>query len=594
MKSSPRLLIVTYRFGSEFPAGAERHLWELARRLGPQEGISCEVWTTDARGLAPVAHWGAMLSPGFPPGVEAPEPGLTVRRFPLARWPRAAVALASKAIEWRWEREEREWDGARLLPYGGAAGREEEDLPTLLPGPGWHPPEFQADGSVLRWTHKRFLVLRKGESPAGRLELSGMAPRRAHVTLRRRLRGKNEKTADDRLLAKGWFHETFDLPPAPAEGDILEFQLDRGFHPLRDHRTLGLLISRLAWTPQPAAAPEETALESGFHALLRRRWEDLFSLYVERAKGRPEFWGRLFDWTRGPRCPSLFRALARRETRESFGAGLAANLPWGVIPAVARRCPLPMAALAIWHFDDEYYYWNHYIQALRKARVTLANNAHSAREIWPRLGVEARWAGPGVEEAWAERAPRHGREDWRRRLGLAPDAPVILTVSRKSMSKRYDLLLAALRKVRETIPEAALVFYGQDEDHRPVREPGAHFLGPADDLDLHDAFSNADVFAMMSESESFGMVFAEAWLRGLPVIGNRWCGAVASLIEEGRDGYLAGAAARLAEALSRLLQDPALRRSLGAAGREKTLRDHTWRASVGRVAGALRECVFPR
>jgi glycosyltransferase involved in cell wall biosynthesis len=88
------------------------------------------------------------------------------------------------------------------------------------------------------------------------------------------------------------------------------------------------------------------------------------------------------------------------------------------------------------------------------------------------------------------------------------------------------------------------------------------------------------------------MVFAEAWLRRLPVVGNRWCGPVASLIGEGRDGFLASGAADLADALGRLLDDEALRRAMGEAGREKTLRDHTWPSCASRAASALRECVF--
>jgi len=265
-----------------------------------------------------------------------------------------------------------------------------------------------------------------------------------------------------------------------------------------------------------------------------------------------------------------------------------------VIPKVARLCPLPMAAMALWHLDDAYYYWNHYAEALRRARVVLANTRWAAESVWPKFGVEARWAGPGVDDRWAREPSRMGREEWRRSLGLDPVTPVVLSVSRKSAAKRYDLIVEAMQRLRAVgrHPNAMLVLAGPDEDRRPIDAPGVRYVGALGDQALHEAYSNADAFAMMSESESFGMVFAEAWLRRLPVVGNRWCGPVASLIGEGRDGFLASGAADLADALGRLLDDEALRRAMGEAGREKTLRDHTWPSCASRAASALRECVF--
>ena len=47
------------------------------------------------------------------------------------------------------------------------------------------------------------------------------------------------------------------------------------------------------------------------------------------------------------------------------------------------------------------------------------------------------------------------------------------------------------------------------------------YLGPRERPAVVDAFRAADVFAMMSESESFGMVFLEAWMAGTPVVGDR-------------------------------------------------------------------------
>lgn len=583
MPSPPRrLLIVTYRYGAEIRGGAERYIHELANRLQKNENIQCEIWTTTGLDIQPVTRWGTLMRPGFPAGEETTPGGLRVRRFPLAPWPRVLVALAGKAIQRRWEYEENRINCERLLPYDSAS-----DLPDPLVGPGWHHPEPQPDGALPRWMMPRAVMLRKAHSPAATLELRGFSPRRTTLRI-----AQDAALLSEQAIARGWFHARVVLPPAGPRGSILRFECSRAFRPLRDHRTLGLLISSVSLAAEGGANSRECPLWDDYRGLLRRRWDDLMEVFLERGRTRPALWGRLFDFARGPRCPGLAKALCSPEVAERFDAVLGANLPWAIVPLLARVCPLPMAALAFWHLDDDYYYWNHYIESLRKARVVLSMTQWGAGHVWPRLGIEACWAGAGVDERWRDAPARMSPSRWRESLGLPPESLVILSVARKSPSKRYDLLIAALGQLRQVFPRAVLVLAGPDEDHRPITAPGVHYIGAPDDEQLHEAYCNADVFAMMSESESFGMVFIEAWLRGLPVIGNRWCRPVASLIEDGRDGFLASTPEEIAAAIFRLFQQPELRRTLGAAGKEKTLRDHTWEACTKRVARALDTRLF--
>ncbi len=99
------------------------------------------------------------------------------------------------------------------------------------------------------------------------------------------------------------------------------------------------------------------------------------------------------------------------------------------------------------------------------------------------------------------------------------------------------------------------------------------------------AFAQADVFCFPTfyEQESFGIVLLEAMSLGLPVVATRWR-ATPSIVEEGVTGLLTDVrdADGLARQLSRLIEDPALRRSMGEAGRRRyeerftaaTYRDH--------------------
>ncbi|MGB3904266.1 MAG: glycosyltransferase family 4 protein, partial [Anaerolineae bacterium] len=99
-----------------------------------------------------------------------------------------------------------------------------------------------------------------------------------------------------------------------------------------------------------------------------------------------------------------------------------------------------------------------------------------------------------------------------------------------------------------------------------------------------DAVDAADVVALPSRTESYGIVFLEAWARGKPVIGAR-AGAIEEVIEDGRDGMLVefGNVCALADALRTVLDNPMLALGMGQRGREKVLSEYTWEQQYGRL-----------
>jgi glycosyltransferase involved in cell wall biosynthesis len=158
-----------------------------------------------------------------------------------------------------------------------------------------------------------------------------------------------------------------------------------------------------------------------------------------------------------------------------------------------------------------------------------------------------------------------------------------LTVSRKQQTKRYDLLIDAIDKIKQDIKDAHLVMIGPDDDGVPIDRESVTYLGKVDEDDLLNAYDACNIFAMMSESESFGLVFCEAWARKKPVIGNVSCGPVAELVKNGVDGFLCRDAEEISDRSKKLLEDKELAEKMGVKGFEKVIDHYTWDKVADRV-----------
>jgi glycosyltransferase involved in cell wall biosynthesis len=113
---------------------------------------------------------------------------------------------------------------------------------------------------------------------------------------------------------------------------------------------------------------------------------------------------------------------------------------------------------------------------------------------------------------------------------------------------------------------------------------GIHVLGfiePSVKLDLLAAM---DVLAVPSRSESFGIVYLEAWANRKPVIAAN-AGAVPDLVRHGENGLLVpfGRPELIATAIQELVRDPLLAATLGRQGAELVDRRYSWDAVVERV-----------
>ncbi len=102
---------------------------------------------------------------------------------------------------------------------------------------------------------------------------------------------------------------------------------------------------------------------------------------------------------------------------------------------------------------------------------------------------------------------------------------------------------------------------------------------------LHrDLLSALDAFVLPSRHEPFGIVILEAWAAGLPVIASN-IGGLQKLVAHDQDGlhFPSGDAGALTAALTRIANDPGLRKALAGAGYSKTMNHYTWKAVSARL-----------
>jgi 1,2-diacylglycerol 3-alpha-glucosyltransferase len=164
----------------------------------------------------------------------------------------------------------------------------------------------------------------------------------------------------------------------------------------------------------------------------------------------------------------------------------------------------------------------------------------------------------------------------RHALGLPPGDPLVLYVGRLDREKSVDRVLLAFDRLAGTLPRAQLWLVGQGKETESLLRmashlaagPRVHFAG----VRAHDALASwyraADLFLFASETETQGLVLAEAAACGLPAVAVTAPGCD-EVVRDGETGILTKAdPAALAEAAIGLLLDPDRRAAMGARARQ--------------------------
>ena len=160
---------------------------------------------------------------------------------------------------------------------------------------------------------------------------------------------------------------------------------------------------------------------------------------------------------------------------------------------------------------------------------------------------------------------------WRRALGIRDDEALIAFVGRLVLEKGLEPFADALDLLNAggVHHRVLIVGDGPAKAWLEARLPHAIRLGHQTGVDLARAYASADIFFNPSSTEAFGNVTVEAMASGVATVCARATGS-SSIVRDRITGFLVepATAPAFAQALDRLLANPALRRQMGTAGRE--------------------------
>jgi glycosyltransferase involved in cell wall biosynthesis len=188
--------------------------------------------------------------------------------------------------------------------------------------------------------------------------------------------------------------------------------------------------------------------------------------------------------------------------------------------------------------------------------------------------------------------PRKRGPDLRREWGLGEDGFAAIHIGRIAPEKNLGLAVRAFRELQRTCPTARFVWVGDGPSREQLARdnPDFIFCGVQRGEALATHFASGDLFVFPSHSETFGNVTLEAMASGVPTVAFDY-GAAREILRDGVHGAAIadGDDAGFIAACSRIANDDALRRAMGAAARDAVsgLRPEQVAADFDRILQSL-------
>lgn len=308
-------------------------------------------------------------------------------------------------------------------------------------------------------------------------------------------------------------------------------------------------------------------------------------------------WG-IRNWSAARAYWSLFRtirALVRREQVSMIHCGRC--LPEGWLAFLLKKaCGVPYVSYI--HGEDvesaacsrELTWMAH--RVLRNADLLVANSRNSANLLTGQWNVpesRVRVLHPGVDSSRFVPADRN--EAVRSSLGWH-DRTVVLTVGRLQKRKGHDVMIQALGRIRESVPDILFAVIGDGAERAEIERlteayrmtEHVQMLGEVDDATMIRCYQQCDLFALPNRQvgrdiEGFGMVLVEAQSCGRPVLAGA-SGGTRETMRLGETGVAVPCEEpeRLAAEVISLLSDRQRLQTMGQAARQWVVQNLDWDA----------------
>lgn len=170
----------------------------------------------------------------------------------------------------------------------------------------------------------------------------------------------------------------------------------------------------------------------------------------------------------------------------------------------------------------------------------------------------------------------------RTKIGVGASVPLVGILGALRPEKDQATFLRAAARVVQLIPDAHFLLIGDGSERCKLQSLAVQLgiedrvLFAGDRTEVPDLLTALDVFVLSSITESFPNAVLEAMAVGRPVVATNF-GGTPELVEEGNTSFLVPVAddESMAARIVALLRDPALRRSMGQAGRARVEREFT-------------------
>lgn len=245
----------------------------------------------------------------------------------------------------------------------------------------------------------------------------------------------------------------------------------------------------------------------------------------------------------------------------------------------------------------------HARQVISCGEYALAEAERSIRQPLPGVVLY-----PGVDVQRFTPISTEARDSFRERLGISPEAQLVIGVSRLVPRKGFDTLIEASVRLTNEFPDVQVLVAGSGRDSKRLQAiidrlgAPARLLGRVPDGDLPLLYGAADVGAMLCrdrwfglEQEGFGIVFLEAASCGTPQLAGRSGGSDEAVID-GVTGVVVDRPTDVrdvADALAGLLRSQPLRKQMSIESRERVLKEFTYDDLSLRLSQVLTHPVTP-